>query len=74
MPPVPSISGKALVSALGKAGFEPARIRGSHHVLRHVDGRVVAVPVHSGRDMPPGTLRGILRIIGMSVEELNDLL
>lgn len=74
MPAVPSISGKTLVAALTKAGFELARVRGSHHVLKHVDGRTVAVPVHSGRDMPPGTLRGILRIIGMSVEELNDLL
>jgi predicted RNA binding protein YcfA (HicA-like mRNA interferase family) len=74
MPPVPSISGKTLVAALGKAGFELARVRGSHHVLRHADGRTVTVPVHSGRDVAPGTLRGVLRIIGMSVEELGDLL
>lgn len=73
MPPVPSVRGVQLVKALEKAGFEVARVRGSHHVLRHVDGRTVAVPVHSGRDVPPGTLRGVLRIIGMTVDELNDL-
>jgi predicted RNA binding protein YcfA (HicA-like mRNA interferase family) len=50
-----------------------ARVRGSHHVLRHVDGRTVTV-VHPGRDVPPGTLRGVLRIISMNVGELNDLL
>jgi hypothetical protein len=37
-----------LVKALEKAGFELARVRGSHHVMRHADGRTVAVPVHSG--------------------------
>ena len=74
MPPVPSVSGKDVIRALEKAGFELARIRGSHHTMRHTDGRAVTVPVHSGRDMPPGTLRGVLRIIGMTVEELTDLL
>lgn len=74
MPPIPAISGKEMIDALGKAGFELARIRGSHHILRHVDGRTVTVPVHSGRDMPPGTVRGILRIIGMTVHELTELL
>jgi predicted RNA binding protein YcfA (HicA-like mRNA interferase family) len=74
MPPVPAVRGLQLVKALEKAGFELARVRGSHHVLRHTDGRTVAVPVHSGREVPPGTLRGVLRIIGMTVDELNDLL
>ncbi|MEV5703648.1 type II toxin-antitoxin system HicA family toxin [Actinoallomurus sp. NPDC052274] len=49
-------------------------MRGNHHVLRHADGRTVVVPVHPGRDVPPGTLRGVLRIIDMTVDELNDLL
>lgn len=74
MPPVPAVRGAQLVKALEKTGFEVARIRGSHHVLRHADGRTVAVPVHQGRDVPPGTLRGVLRIIGMTVDELGDLL
>jgi predicted RNA binding protein YcfA (HicA-like mRNA interferase family) len=32
------------------------------------------VPVHPGRDMPKGTLRGILVIIGMDIEELRKRL
>jgi predicted RNA binding protein YcfA (HicA-like mRNA interferase family) len=74
MPPVPAARGLQLVKALEKAGFELARVRGSHHILRHIDGRTVTVPVHSGRDTPPGTVRGVLRIIGMTVTELTDLL
>ncbi|MDA8301704.1 MAG: type II toxin-antitoxin system HicA family toxin [Actinomycetota bacterium] len=46
------------------------RISGSHHVMRHPDGRTVAVPVHAGRDMEKGTLRNVLAINGMTPEEL----
>jgi predicted RNA binding protein YcfA (HicA-like mRNA interferase family) len=42
--------------------------------MRHPDGRSVAVPVHAGRDIAKGTLRGILASIGMSPDELTKLL
>jgi predicted RNA binding protein YcfA (HicA-like mRNA interferase family) len=42
---------------LEKAGFTTTRVRGSHHVLRHPDGRTVAVPVHSAREHFTVTLR-----------------
>ncbi|MEQ4718144.1 type II toxin-antitoxin system HicA family toxin [Nonomuraea sp. B19D2] len=57
-----------------KAGFAIARVRGSHHVLRHDDGRVVSVPVHLGRDLPKGTSRNILSLTGITADELTDLL
>ena len=49
---------------------------GSHHILVFPGDptRTVTVPVHSGRDLKPGTLRAIIRQIGMSVEEFVDLL
>jgi predicted RNA binding protein YcfA (HicA-like mRNA interferase family) len=71
---IPSVSGAKVVKALERAGFIVVRISGSHHVLRHADGRTVAVPVHAGRDMPKGTLRNILGIVGMSPDELRQLL
>lgn len=63
-----------MVRALERAGFKVAWISGSHHVMRHPDGRTVPVPVHPGRDMPKGTLRNILVIIGMETDELRELL
>ena len=48
MTPRLRVSGKALVRALGRAGFEVSRIRGSHHFLRHPDGRATSIPVHAG--------------------------
>ena len=74
MPPVPLLRGDRLVKALMRAGFVVARIRGSHHILRHPDGRGATVPVHAGRDVARGTLRGILIDVDMTVEELKQLL
>ena len=61
-------------SAAIKAGFVVARVTGSHHIMRHPDGRGTTVPVHPGRNVAKGTLRGILADINMHVEELRRLL
>ena len=74
MPPVPAVRGDRLVRALEKAGFKVARVVGSHHIMRHPDGRGTTVPVHPGREVAKGTLRGILKDTGLSVEELRSLL
>jgi predicted RNA binding protein YcfA (HicA-like mRNA interferase family) len=74
MPPVPVVRGERIVKALERAGFKIARISGSHHVMRHPDGRGTTVPVHPGRDIAKGTLRGILDDVGLSIAELRDLL
>jgi predicted RNA binding protein YcfA (HicA-like mRNA interferase family) len=70
MPPVPAVRGDRLVRALERAGFAVTRTRGSHHRLRHPDGRSTTVPVHPGRDVPKGTLRSVLEDTGLTVEEL----
>ena len=74
MPAVPSIRGERVVRALERAGFKIARVSGSHHVMRHPDGRGTTVPVHPGRDVAKGTLRGIMSDVGMTAEELRRLL
>jgi predicted RNA binding protein YcfA (HicA-like mRNA interferase family) len=74
MPPVPSIRGDRLVRALEKAGFKVARVRGSHRIMRHPDGRGTTVPVHAGREVARGTLRGILADTGLTVDDLKKLL
>ena len=71
---IPAVPGAKVVKAFERAGFTVTRIGGSHHVMRHPDGRTVVVPVHAGQDMPKGTLRNILSIIGMTADELRKLL
>jgi predicted RNA binding protein YcfA (HicA-like mRNA interferase family) len=58
---LPRITGRELIAGLRRAGFEVARIKGSHHFLRHADGRGTVVPVHSGETIGPGLLAAILR-------------
>lgn len=71
---LPSITGKELVAALKKAGFGIVRVKGSHHFLRHTDGRTTVVPVHAGETIGPGLLSKILRACELSREALHELL
>lgn len=69
------LKGSDLVRALHKLGFFEHRQRGtSHLILKHEDGRRAVVPIHSGSDIPRGTLAGILRDIRVTVEELERVL
>lgn len=54
MPSVPAVSGARVVKALEKVGFQVVRVKGSHRIMRHPDGRWTTVPVHQGRDIAKG--------------------
>ena len=75
MPELPVLNGKETVSALLRGGFERRRNSGGHAILKHpVAGVTVPVPMHGGRDLREGTLRGIIRQAGLTVEEFLELL
>jgi predicted RNA binding protein YcfA (HicA-like mRNA interferase family) len=71
---LPVISGKDLVSLLEKNGFIVIRIKGSHHRMKHPDGRITTIPVHKNDPVAKGTLRKIIREdIVITIDEFNDL-
>ena len=77
MPRLPRITGKELVKALQKEGFEITRQKGSHvQMTKYIDGEklTLPVPVHAGKIVKQGTLKGILRKANISVERLEGLL
>ena len=77
MPRLPRITGKELVKALQKEGFEITRQRGSHvQMTKYIGGEKLTfpVPVHAGKTVKQGTLMGILRKANISVERLEGLL
>jgi len=74
MPKLVRPSGKDLLAALDKAGFEVIRVRGSHHYVRHVDGRATVVPVHAGETIGPGLLIKILHDCELNRADLDALL
>ncbi|MCA2872699.1 MAG: type II toxin-antitoxin system HicA family toxin [Pseudanabaena sp.] len=74
MSKLPSLTGNQLIKVLEKIGFDIARVKGSHHILIHADGRRTVVPVHSGEDIGTGLLSQILRDCQIARDELRDLL
>ncbi len=72
---LPRIDCQRLIRALKRAGFEEERQRGSHlHLRRMSDNKRVTVPVHTGRIVPVGTLRAILRDADISIDQFRTLL
>ena len=70
----PSVKGKDLISALRGEGFVVIRVKGSHHFIRHSDGRATVIPVHAGETLGPGLLASILRDLKLTREQLRKLL
>lgn len=70
----PTISGKRLIKTLGKFGFDTVRIKGSHHFLKHPDGRTTVVPVHSNEDIGKGLFRKILNDCELLLDEFLEKL
>ncbi|MGD9329418.1 MAG: type II toxin-antitoxin system HicA family toxin [Cyclobacteriaceae bacterium] len=61
---MPDFSSKAIIQKLLKAGYELDRIRGSHHIYKHTNGKRVVVP-HPKKDLPKGTFYSILKAAGL---------
>jgi len=69
--PIPA---KKVIKLLNKIGFEVVRHRGSHVILKHPDGRVTVVPVHSGEDIGRGLLSKIIKDTRITREQFLKLL
>lgn len=69
-----ALTGKQVVAALQRLGFEVVRTRGSHHFVKHPDGRGTVVPVHSGETIGRGLMAKILRDVELTREELQRAL
>lgn len=71
---IPVVTGEELVRALRRAKFELRHIEGSHHILKHADGRTVSVPVYRSKTIKRGLLASILKDVGMTPDDLRNLL
>lgn len=65
-----SYPGDVVVRTFQNAGWRVARRRGSHVVMEK-SGReaTLSIPVHKGKDVKRGTLRGLIKDAGMNVDE-----
>ena len=74
MSTLPSLTGLRIIKALRMVGFDVIRIKGSHHFLRHGDGRCTVVPVHGAETIGRGLLAQILRDCEISPDDFQKLL
>ena len=74
MSQLPSLTGQEIIRVLKKQGFNVARIKGSHHILIHPDGRRTVVPVHAGETIGSGLMLQILRDCQITKPEFKELL
>jgi len=66
------LSARQFIRALEDDGFALQRVRGSHRIYRHTDGRRVVVAYHGLNDsFPIGTLRAMIADAGWQDEDLR---
>lgn len=56
------------------AGFEWVRCRGSHNTFRSASGLTVVIPNHGHKVIVRPLLRKLIRDMGLTLDEYNDLL
>ncbi len=71
---MPALAPRVVLRFFEEHGFVEARVRSSHHIMVHPDGRTVPVPVHKGKDLGPGLVRKIIKEAGFSREDLLNWL
>ena len=66
---------REVIKRLRRFGFRFYRQgKGSHELwVRDADGIVIPVPHHQGKAIRKGTLRAIIREVGVSVDEFMDM-
>ena len=72
---LPRLSGKEVIKALSKIGFQPIRQKGSHVILikeTNEGKHSTIVPIH--KEIDKGTLLEIIRQSGLKREEFIKLL
>lgn len=71
---LPVVSGRELVRVFALIGYEENHQTGSHIILRRTSPphRHLSIPNH--KEVAKGTLRGLIRDAGLTVEEFESLL
>lgn len=72
MPSLPNLSGRDVVKAFGRDGWEKVRQRGSHVVMVK-EGSMATLSVPEHKEVAKGTLRSLIRASGLTVDEFIKL-
>lgn len=70
---MPSAAAREIQAVARKLGFVRTRQAGSHERWNHADGRAVTIHLHAGKEIGPPLFFKILRQLGVSLEEFQQL-
>jgi predicted RNA binding protein YcfA (HicA-like mRNA interferase family) len=66
-----SLSGKDLAKLLEQRGWALRRVHGSHHIYMRPGSEVrLSVPVHGNQSLKTGLLRHLLKMAGISGDDM----
>ena len=70
MPKLPRAPAKKHLRAFRRADWILDHIEGSHYILvKKGERKHLSLPMHKGRDLPIGLLRGLIRDAGLTPDE-----
>jgi predicted RNA binding protein YcfA (HicA-like mRNA interferase family) len=70
MPRLIAVGPREVIQKLRVLGFDGPYSGGRHMFMRHSLTQLkISIPLHKGQDIPIGTLRAIIRQLGLTVEE-----
>ncbi|MFA6530653.1 MAG: type II toxin-antitoxin system HicA family toxin [Candidatus Micrarchaeia archaeon] len=72
MDKLPVLSAIELLKILAKLGYYSVRQKGSHMTLRSTNYPPITIPMH--KEIARGTLRAIIREIGITKEQFEQLI
>ncbi|MGC8640817.1 MAG: type II toxin-antitoxin system HicA family toxin [Isosphaeraceae bacterium] len=65
------VSGKRFCKALERRGWTLLRINGGHHIYGRPDSpSILPVPVHGNNDLHTGTQRALMRLAGLTDDDV----
>ena len=72
----PDVNSKQIAKIIEKLGFILIRQSGSSHAIyrRQSDGRRTTIPIHGKRSLKRKTIKSICKDVGITVEELKNML
>lgn len=71
---LPRVTANEMIKIIEKLGFHLSRQSGSHKIYKNDKGKRVTIAYHSGKILHPKMVKGIMADIGLSVDELKELL
>jgi len=66
-----AVSGKRMCKLLEAKGWKLTRVTGSHRIFTHQASNLrITVPIHGNQDLKIGLQRAIMKLAGISEDEL----